>query len=282
MIDMRFHLPASDLRRLVSSYYILDFDVPVFTDILQAEQANVRFAVKGRYDISITGTATKGVYTGAMFFGPRSQPLVMRAEGPGRVFGVGLLPMGLEALARVSAHEVINVIEPMDAIAGSLAETTMEMMSAADGDGQVCEIANYFFRAVAERTTRRAGGFQNSVERWLTDADDPQVDTLVALCDVSARQVERLTRAYFGISPKFLARKSRALRAAAKLRLNPQLGWTDVAGPGFYDQSHFIREFRAFTGMTPTHFAAVKSPAMGQSLKKRNEQRLISPLSLLT
>ena len=124
--------------------------------------------------------------------------------------------------------------------------------------------------------------FQCLSEAWLSASDSPEVDDLVSACDLSARQVERLCRRYFGISPKVLSRKSRVLRAATHLRVNRGSGWIDAAGTGFYDQSHFIREFSTFTGLTPRCYAAMKPPIMDMSLRRRAAHGLISPLSLLS
>ncbi|MCE2541741.1 MAG: AraC family transcriptional regulator [Acidobacteria bacterium] len=54
-----------------------------------------------------------------------------------------------------------------------------------------------------------------------------------------------------------LTRLARFLRACRRLRHAPDARLTGVAhDAGFYDQAHFIHEFRAFSGMTPGEFAA--------------------------
>ncbi|HEV7233499.1 MAG TPA: helix-turn-helix domain-containing protein, partial [Sphingorhabdus sp.] len=67
---------------------------------------------------------------------------------------------------------------------------------------------------------------------------------------LSQRQLERMTKRFYGMAPKKLARKYRALRAAQILAHGDSL---DDAGLGlaFYDQSHLIREVKQFTGLTP-------------------------------
>jgi methylphosphotriester-DNA--protein-cysteine methyltransferase len=64
------------------------------------------------------------------------------------------------------------------------------------------------------------------------------------------RQLERMAKRYYGLPPKTLARKYRALRAASALARGEDL---DDAGLGdsFYDQSHLIREVKRFAGLTP-------------------------------
>ena len=58
------------------------------------------------------------------------------------------------------------------------------------------------------------------------------------------------------MTPKHLARLARFLRVCQRLRHTPDDRLTAVAhDAGFYDQAHFIHEFRAFSGMTPREFA---------------------------
>src|SRR3546814_13215291 len=70
---------------------------------------------------------------------------------------------------------------------------------------------------------------------------------------MSIRSVERMTKHYYGLSPRMLARKYRAVRAAAAIARGATID-TDALGDAFYDQSHLIREIKPFAGATPGLF----------------------------
>ena len=135
MIDMRFFLPAADLRSWISSYYILDFTVSEFTDIVQAEQANIRFALSGTFHLSLGDRS--GRYDGATLFGHRVLPMRMQAKGPGRVFGAGLLPTGFEALIGMPADRMTDLIVPLSEVIGSAADQA-QMRFPRGGGGRGC------------------------------------------------------------------------------------------------------------------------------------------------
>jgi AraC-like DNA-binding protein len=72
---------------------------------------------------------------------------------------------------------------------------------------------------------------------------------------IGQRQLERLYQSQVGMSPKQYAQLLRIEKARLALKhLNEQTTTTLAAELDFYDQSHFIREFRAVIGMTPAAY----------------------------
>jgi AraC-like DNA-binding protein len=70
--------------------------------------------------------------------------------------------------------------------------------------------------------------------------------------NISQRQLERLYQIQVGVTPKLYARLLRVENARQALKQITAFSLTDLGLQlGFYDQSHFIREFKAIVGMTP-------------------------------
>jgi len=64
-----------------------------------------------------------------------------------------------------------------------------------------------------------------------------------------------------GMSPKLFLRIQRFDRLLARVSRASEVQWANVAADhGYYDQSHFIRDFRDFTGMTPSVYRARRGP----------------------
>jgi AraC-like DNA-binding protein len=58
-----------------------------------------------------------------------------------------------------------------------------------------------------------------------------------------------------GLTPKLFWRIQRFQEALRLVRTGRRPAWADVAlDCGYYDQAHFIRDFRAFSGLTPPAF----------------------------
>ncbi len=77
------------------------------------------------------------------------------------------------------------------------------------------------------------------------------VQDLVKLIGFSERQLERKFKRQVGITPKILSRIVRFQRFLAMAKQANTLTLADAATAcGYYDQSHFIRDFTKFSGMS--------------------------------
>ena len=86
-------------------------------------------------------------------------------------------------------------------------------------------------------------------------AGDLPLTALGRAVGASPRWLERRFQQAVGVSPKRLARLVRFRRALAALDADPAAEGAAVAlDHGFYDQAHFIAEFRAFAGDAPRRF----------------------------
>ena len=68
---------------------------------------------------------------------------------------------------------------------------------------------------------------------------------------ISSRQLRRLTQLHLGLSPREF---SRVLRFQLTLRAMNTASYQATWAPHYYDQSHFIHEFKNLSGLTPTEF----------------------------
>jgi len=84
------------------------------------------------------------------------------------------------------------------------------------------------------------------------------------ICDefgVSRKHLNSLFRTEIGISPKRYSRILKFGHAINFLKTAPVINWAEVAAfCGYFDQAHFIREFKTFSGVTPGEFIKLRGP----------------------
>jgi AraC-like DNA-binding protein len=73
----------------------------------------------------------------------------------------------------------------------------------------------------------------------------------------SARTTQRVFRRYVGVPVKWVLCRYRLQQAALEIESQPGVDFADLAVRlGWYDQVHFINDFRSMLGCTPGEYAA--------------------------
>jgi AraC-like DNA-binding protein len=73
----------------------------------------------------------------------------------------------------------------------------------------------------------------------------------------SERRFSQIFREQVGFTPKVWCRLQRFQRAVRQLRAGLEVRWAELAIEcGFYDQAHLANEFRSFSGIDLTTYAA--------------------------
>lgn len=87
---------------------------------------------------------------------------------------------------------------------------------------------------------------------------DFSVDKLVNEVGVSYRSLNRFFRRGIGVTPKEYLKIIRFDRVAQYMSLFPNYHWSDIVDQfGYYDQAHFIREFKQMLGQTPSEWMRI-------------------------
>ncbi|SEM58027.1 transcriptional regulator, AraC family [Chitinophaga rupis] len=82
------------------------------------------------------------------------------------------------------------------------------------------------------------------------------IERLAAESGFSERYIQKLFLNYVGISPKSFFSVQRFNKSLRLVR-SANMSLTNIAYEcGYYDQAHFIREFRSYTGITPSQLSA--------------------------
>ena len=88
------------------------------------------------------------------------------------------------------------------------------------------------------------------------------VERLADDVGVSQRTLYRLCLRAFGFAPKRLMRRQRFLETLGAMRDNRSAEVGSIIGDGYYDHSHFNRDFRDFMGMTARRYASTPRELM--------------------
>ena len=92
------------------------------------------------------------------------------------------------------------------------------------------------------------------VERVQRDRELHSVADLAAASGRGPRAIQRLFRDYVGVGPKWVVRRFRLQEAAELLETTASSVAAVAANLGYFDQAHFVRDFKAVVGTTPSEY----------------------------
>jgi len=230
--------------------YLFTADRPHVSDHTRADFAQIRFMLTGVgiYHFSDGRTVPTPE---ACLLGPTSMATHFDVAGPMQVVGVTVLPLGWAALRAGDADSAADDAFDLSVRFGPGWRDLLLLLRTIEDPVKASDAFWTFLRGQLHPVSESERRFVAETDRWLADEQSPRVDALQDATGLSARQLARWCNRLYGAPPKYLARKYRALRCAQVLA-REELDWSDVSGDAFYDQSHFIREIKHFTGLTPT------------------------------
>lgn len=189
---------------------------------------------------------------GGILVGAHSQPLVIDCEEQLHVFGVQFRAGAAAAFFRPPAMEFANLNVPLQDLwrGPDLRSRLLEC------GGDVRAMFDLAERLLLEQWTGRRE-LHPAVRFAVAELqrNPGPVSKLVDATGLSARRLIELFKEQVGLTPKVFGRLQRFQRALAAVYGAREPDWSAVAVDcGYYDQSHLIRDFREFAGMSPEQY----------------------------
>jgi AraC-like DNA-binding protein len=272
-VAVRFALPAPPLRPFITTYYRSDLLCGAqewVEDHLHPEWANLRFLAGVSAEAAI-GADPISASPAFAVTGPTSRATRFRISG-GHSWGVGLLPLGWASLLRVDAGDYADrFVDGRRDQAFAALVPLADALAASSGDYAegLALIEAHMTRLFDRRLA--ADPAIIALNDALVDPEMVSVADLTARLGMNVRSLERLSRRAFGFPPKLLLRRQRFLRSLARFMLDPSLKWLGVLDCHYHDQSHFVRDFKRFMGMSPSAYAKLDKPLLVAATRARME-----------
>jgi len=186
---------------------------------------------------------------------------VIRIDATHTVMTIHFRPAGALAFFGCPLGDLENTLVGLTDLWGSAAELLREQLIAApSADQRVALLQAFLIQRMGQAAypSPRLASVLHTVEL----EPSMRVSKAQALSDLSRKSFTALFLAEVGLSPKAYLRVRR-LQAALRALRTPARGATIAADLGYFDQSHFVREFRSFTGVTPTQYTRRRSAMPG-------------------
>lgn len=176
--------------------------------------------------------------------------------GVARVVGARLKPNGAHTLLGLPQHHITNRVVDLTDVHPRTARVLRDEITGREDSRSLAAAMDRTLTRLAPSSTP-ASKVNKTLEVAGRRRGLIQVQDLSRIAGISDRQLQRAFHDEVGVSPKQLLRVLRFQEVLRRVRgQSDNVRWTEIAATcGFYDQAHFVHDFRSFTGESPSAWA---------------------------
>jgi AraC-like DNA-binding protein/transcriptional regulator with XRE-family HTH domain len=167
-------------------------------------------------------------------------------------FYVRFQPGGFYKLTQIPQFEIKNQAIDADLLLGaSVLQLRETLQNAKTFSEMFRKLEGYFL------TWQRQKNSGNAVVDYICENIYNPLSGLIKKTGYSQKHVIQLFKKHIGVTPKYFRRIHRFNQALGKMHIEgaSKVDWSDVSFEShYYDQAHFIKEFRYFSGTNPQSF----------------------------
>ncbi|MBD2461245.1 AraC family transcriptional regulator [Oscillatoria sp. FACHB-1407] len=186
--------------------------------------------------------------------GERDASILVELGGGIDQVGVKFKPLGLFSLVRQPLDEFANQIASPHELSDSSIQELYEQVFATTPDSGKIERLNAFFIQRLLVVDQLEPFIGKALQVILRYQGNIRIEDLKDLLDVHYKTLERKFKTYVGISPKTFARIVRFKNTYKQFHRMAQRDPYFFLDLGYYDQNHFIKDFKYFLHTTPSAY----------------------------
>jgi AraC-like DNA-binding protein len=188
--------------------------------------------------------------------GQRDRIFFARPTGSTDMLGIRFKPGGIRAFTRIPVSEFLNSMVPADRVLGNRTHVWEALLSEEKDDLARILALDRLLQTARQDPPAEWAVLQAALDLIRGNTEEPST---LALCQQSGWYYKKMERAFLqsvGYTPKYFHRVVRFNKAVRLMNNRREESLTGIAySCGYYDQSHFIRDFHQFAGTSPGRFA---------------------------
>ncbi|WP_136660169.1 AraC family transcriptional regulator [Nitratireductor sp. XY-223] len=257
--DFRNRVAEGPLSRLVSSIWYARGQIGYKREKIAPTGSTVAVIVLGA-PILQTPDDGMGVTCSArhgLLIGPHVRPIVNEPTAETFAIGIVATPVGCKALFGVEPSHIRGRVVDLEASWDEAAALRTDLLSC----GQPDDILNLLEAGLHQKPVPEDPAFRRCEQAVALLEGEPTrpIADIAAELGISHAHLDRELARIVGLSPRALARLLRLRRLLDGLDVNTPIDWADLANRfGWFDQAHFIRDFRRHTGVSPSRYVAAQ------------------------
>ena len=256
--------PGDRLRQYVKCYFTYEsFSDRVFEDtVFPSGCVEIIFNLgSGKWQ---TAVGEEFVTTPAIeLWGQLNQPLPIRSIGKNTMLGVRFFPHA-SAFFLDEKIEVFNnkVVDFGDVSGRTVKNLHTQLLETLGVDNRIKLIEEFLLHrlAISEKRYKKIAVVHDIMHELRREDFFDNIQNVASRYGITSRYLQKIFLQYTGLTPKLYSKINRFQNSLQRIG-QKDASLTSIAYDcGYFDQSHFIKEFKSFTGITPSGYSPEKSP----------------------
>ncbi len=186
------------------------------------------------------------------------KPYTVQFEKPVDVFGIRFYPDGIRQTFGVPPAEFLSTYDDCVSVLGNTLDTFFSKIKAAKDCNSRIDISNQFLQHELSKRKMKYDYTHLAMTLARRSSGLTTYQELVKQIPISPRQLQREFQKIYGISVRDYLRLTR-INAIYRYMLSGNIDLSQLPYQmEFFDQSHFIKEFKIYSGVPPKKFLKAK------------------------
>ena len=254
---LNFYRPKPPLSKFVDSFWLYEGDAPqnraerilptgTLELVINLRQNELRF-----YDTERPENCSR--LSGAVVSGASGRGFTPAQEA--FIIGIHFKPGGAFPFLGLPAGDLADTHVDLETLWGPSAHRLRERLCEARTSAERFQLLQEALLSRLCAGVEQHYAVSAALEMFRKNHAGPRVREAAKYLGLSQRRFIQVFKAEVGITPKLFSRIQRFQQTRTFIQHNPSINWADLAVDlGYFDQSHFIREFVEFSGLSPTDY----------------------------
>jgi AraC-like DNA-binding protein len=197
------------------------------------------------------------IFPKSYLVGIMKESVCWQMRGNSASFGVRLKPEGVLQLFQTPLADLCNGFADAESFLAKADTPIIERIREAPDHKARIFLMEAFLHSQLARFNPERNYFTEALKQIRSKEGNFTHTTLEKKLQVGERQLQRMFKDNLGLSPKSYFRIMRFRQAFDSVKAQQEVDWLELTHSlGYSDQSHFIRDFKEFAGVTPSALSA--------------------------
>jgi AraC-like DNA-binding protein len=254
--------PGERLRPYVKCYFLFESHIELSDVVFPSGYMEVMFNLgDGVWESSVNNEfkSTPAVE----LWGQITKPLPIKSHGKNTMLGIRFYAHSAAYFLNEEILAFNNQIADLRDVLGKPVQTLHSRLMETSGlDKRIELIENFLLNrlSLTKRKTEKITLVGEILKDMRTNLFSDTIESVAYRYDITPRYLQKLFLQCTGVTPKFYGKINRFQTTLRRMNQKEETLTSIAYDCGYFDQSHFIREFKSFTGLTPSEYSPERYP----------------------